>query len=177
MEVDVDQIAERFDRYPNFAVDTAARIPYLMRQSPEKVRAFLIKYQDRVLYGTDLVLITPDDKAATALEEWATTYARDWKYFATGEDVRYERRNDAGTGPACRRLSASCITTTPCSGSRASSSSDSAFAIALRVSRDRDLTHYSVRSASSGEIRLARTAGHELRRPASSRPAPPRQTS
>jgi predicted TIM-barrel fold metal-dependent hydrolase len=89
MEVDVDQIAERFDRYPNFAVDTAARIPYLMRQSPEKVRAFLIKYQDRVLYGTDLG-ITPDDKAATALEEWATTYARDWKYFATGEEVRYD---------------------------------------------------------------------------------------
>ena len=25
-----------------------------MRQSPEKVRAFLIRYQDRVLYGTDL---------------------------------------------------------------------------------------------------------------------------
>ena len=89
MEVDVDQIAERFDHYPNFAVDTAARIPYLMRQSPEKVRAFLIKYQDRVLYGTDLG-ITPDDKAETALKEWATTYARDWEYFATGEDVRYE---------------------------------------------------------------------------------------
>ena len=89
MEVDVDQIAERFDRYPNFAVDTAARIPYLMRQSPEKVRAFLINYQDRVLYGTDLG-ITPDDKAETALKEWATMYARDWKYFATGEDVRYE---------------------------------------------------------------------------------------
>ena len=78
MEVDVDQIAERFDHYPNFAVDTAARIPYLMRQSPEKVRAFLIKYQDRVLYGTDLG-ITPDDKAETALKEWATRYARDWK--------------------------------------------------------------------------------------------------
>ena len=26
MEVDVDQIAERFDHYPNFAVDTAARV-------------------------------------------------------------------------------------------------------------------------------------------------------
>ena len=34
MEVDVDQIAQRFDRYPNFAVDTAARVEYLMMQTP-----------------------------------------------------------------------------------------------------------------------------------------------
>ena len=54
MEADVDQMAQRFDRYPNFAVDTAARIPYFMLQPREKVRAFLIKYQDRILYGTDL---------------------------------------------------------------------------------------------------------------------------
>ena len=30
METDVDEIAKRFDRYPNFAVDTAARMEYLM---------------------------------------------------------------------------------------------------------------------------------------------------
>src|SRR5216110_196673 len=54
METDVDEIAKRFDRYPNFAVDTAARVSYLMLQPREKVRAFLLKYQNRVLYGTDL---------------------------------------------------------------------------------------------------------------------------
>ena len=47
-------MARRFDRYPNFAVDTAARVPYFMMQPRDKVRAFLIKYQDRILYGTDL---------------------------------------------------------------------------------------------------------------------------
>jgi hypothetical protein len=36
MDVDVDQIAQRFDKYPNFAVDTAARLDYLMMQKPEK---------------------------------------------------------------------------------------------------------------------------------------------
>jgi predicted TIM-barrel fold metal-dependent hydrolase len=97
MEVDVDQIAERFDRYPNFAVDTAARIPYLMRQAPEKVRAFLIKYQDRVLYGTDLG-IAADDKTEAALKEWESTYARDWKYFATGEEVQYPGGTTRGLG-------------------------------------------------------------------------------
>jgi len=81
MEVDVDQIAQRFDKYPNFAVDTAARIDYLMRQPPEKVRAFLIKYQDRVVYGTDNVLYPPD-KSDAVLKEWAARYERDWRYFS-----------------------------------------------------------------------------------------------
>ena len=54
MEEDVDDIARRLDRYPNFAVDTAARVVHLMLQPREKVREFLIQYQDRVLYGTDL---------------------------------------------------------------------------------------------------------------------------
>jgi polyhydroxyalkanoate synthesis regulator phasin len=54
VEFDVDELAKRFDKYPNFAVDTAARINYLMGQQRGKVRAFLIKYQDRILYGTDM---------------------------------------------------------------------------------------------------------------------------
>jgi predicted TIM-barrel fold metal-dependent hydrolase len=83
METDVDQIAQRFDRYPNFAVDTAARVVYLMRQPREKVRAFLIKYQDRVLYGTDLDF----GRGATgeALNEWRLMYARDWRFFASND--------------------------------------------------------------------------------------------
>jgi hypothetical protein len=52
METDVNEVARHFDRYANFAVDTAARMEYLMLQPRDKVRAFLIKYQDRVLYGT-----------------------------------------------------------------------------------------------------------------------------
>jgi predicted TIM-barrel fold metal-dependent hydrolase len=95
METDVDQIARRFDRYPNFAVDTAARVPYFMLQPREKVRAFLIKYQDRVLYATDLVVM-PTDDAAKAVQEWRKTYARDWKFFATDQTVEYMGHNYQG---------------------------------------------------------------------------------
>ncbi len=84
MERDLDNIANHFDRYPNFAIDTAARMQYLMLMPPEKVRAFLIKYQDRVLYGTDLDLL-PEDNLADTLKEWRSTYARDWKFLATGD--------------------------------------------------------------------------------------------
>jgi predicted TIM-barrel fold metal-dependent hydrolase len=95
MEVDVDQIARRFDRYPNFAVDTAARVEYLMMQKPEKVRAFLVKYQDRVIYGTDNTLYPPD-KTEDVLREWTARYARDWKYFAGDADVKFEHGTTKG---------------------------------------------------------------------------------
>jgi predicted TIM-barrel fold metal-dependent hydrolase len=95
MEVDVDDIARRFERYPNFAVDTAARVIYLMMQPPEKVRAFLIQYQDRVLYGTDLDLM-PWSATPSALSHWQQQYLRDWKYFATDEWVDYEGKKYQG---------------------------------------------------------------------------------
>jgi predicted TIM-barrel fold metal-dependent hydrolase len=95
MEKDLDNIAAHFDRYPNFAVDTAARMEYLMIAPPEKVRAFLIKYQDRVLYGTDLDLLATAD-AQESLQEWQRTYARDWRFLATDETFESEGRKVHG---------------------------------------------------------------------------------
>ena len=106
METDVDEIARRFDRYPNFAVDTAARVEYLMIQPRDKVRAFLIKYQNRVLYGTDLVVM-PKDDTEKALAEWNDTYARDWKFFATNKTVEVKGRKVQGLRlpePVLRKL-------------------------------------------------------------------------
>ena len=97
MEEDVDDIARRLDRYPNFVVDTAARVVHLMRQPREKVRAFLTRYADRVLYGTDIGMIPGEDAVAVArkLEE---RYARDWAYFATTETITDEGRTITGLG-------------------------------------------------------------------------------
>jgi predicted TIM-barrel fold metal-dependent hydrolase len=106
MEEDVDDIARRLDRYPNFAVDTAARVVHLMRQPREKVRAFLMRYPDRVLYGTDLGMIPGEDgaKVARKLEE---RYARDWAYFATAQTIEDEGRTITGLAlpePVLRKL-------------------------------------------------------------------------
>jgi predicted TIM-barrel fold metal-dependent hydrolase len=95
MEEDVDDVAKRLDRYPNFAVDTAARVLHLAVQDREKVRAFLIRYQDRVLYATDLVAQPWDNPEATA-KRWAAEYERDWRYFATSEPVEFDGRKVAG---------------------------------------------------------------------------------
>ena len=95
MEKSLDNIADHLDRYPNFAVDTAARMEYLMITPPEKVRAFLIKYQDRVLYGTDLDFLASAD-VHDVLKDWQSTYVRDWKFLATDETVEYNGKQIRG---------------------------------------------------------------------------------
>ena len=95
MERDLDNIARHLDKYPNFAIDMAARMEYLMLMPPEKVSAFLIKYQDRVLYGTDLDLHADAD-LPEALAEWQSRYARDWKFLATSETLTVEGKQVRG---------------------------------------------------------------------------------
>ncbi|MGI8959587.1 MAG: amidohydrolase family protein [Bryobacteraceae bacterium] len=106
METNVDDIARRFDRYPNFAVDMAARIPYFMLQPRDKVRAFLLKYQDRALYATDLVVF-PRSKTKDTLAEFRKTYAHDWKFFSTDQNVEYMGHTYQGLAlprPVLRKL-------------------------------------------------------------------------
>jgi predicted TIM-barrel fold metal-dependent hydrolase len=95
MERSLDNIGKAFDKYPNFAIDMAARMDYLMLTPPDKVRAFLIKYQDRILYGTDLDLL-PDANIPETLKDWESTYARDWEYLATTETFSFEGKQIQG---------------------------------------------------------------------------------
>jgi predicted TIM-barrel fold metal-dependent hydrolase len=81
LEWDVDELARRLDSYPNFAVDLAARVCHLQVQEREKVRDFLIRYQDRILYATDLSVSGErfEERQAWIENEWRS----DWAYFAT----------------------------------------------------------------------------------------------
>ncbi|MBK8881176.1 MAG: amidohydrolase family protein [Bacteroidales bacterium] len=56
LEWSVDELAKTLDKYPNLKVDIAARMNPVQYQSAinrAKVRDFMIKYQDRIIYGTD----------------------------------------------------------------------------------------------------------------------------
>lgn len=107
LEFDVDEVAARLDRFPNFAVDLAARVYYLQMQNREKVRAFLIKYQDRVLYGTDLVVGVFKGRSPAVAESVAgldETYPADYRYFAGNERMTDWRVPDPFRGlglPSC----------------------------------------------------------------------------
>ncbi len=87
LEWSVDEIAKRLDRFPNLAVDMAERISHLQYQAVnehEKVRGFLIKYQDRILYATDIVTddsISPETVQANAYSIWTGH----WRFFVSDE--------------------------------------------------------------------------------------------
>jgi hypothetical protein len=59
-------IAERLDIYPNMQVEPAARFGDLARQDNEKVSACFEKYQDRIMFGSDIGNSGPEDELTEA---------------------------------------------------------------------------------------------------------------
>ncbi len=56
LEWNVEEVARRFDQYPRFYVDLSARMGHIQLQSlrnRKKIYDFFIKYQDRLIYGSD----------------------------------------------------------------------------------------------------------------------------
>jgi len=48
-----DWVGRQLDQHPNMMVDLAARIPEIGRLDPKKMHDFFVKYQDRIIFGTD----------------------------------------------------------------------------------------------------------------------------
>ncbi|MEO8583017.1 MAG: amidohydrolase family protein [Flavitalea sp.] len=90
LEWSVDELAKRLDKFPNMAVDLAERISHLQYQAVtdwQKVHDFLIKYQDRLIYGTDEGVNSKNDLAevsSKAHENWL----RHWKFFTSGDSMK-----------------------------------------------------------------------------------------
>lgn len=97
LEWDVDEAAKRLDKYPNFHVEVSARTRDLTRQPSAKVRAFFLKYQDRILYGVDRSWMphrTPDVKPTDEqrqkfADDLEAQYRRDWDYYAGSGTITY----------------------------------------------------------------------------------------
>jgi hypothetical protein len=129
MTFDLQGLAERLDRFPNFHVECAARLRILGRLSPKAVRDFFTKYQDRIMFGTDgmvlfgrkpgsgtkNILVYPvddpdwvrtDPKDAEAVSRWkdgqAHFYSRHFEYFETD---RSDLVDPSGFEPGWAKLS------------------------------------------------------------------------
>ncbi len=103
LEYDVDEVARRLDRYPNFAVDTSARLGDLAVQDSAKVRQFFLDYPDRILFGTDVVMrqapssMTETDKT-DALHALRNVYRTHFAYFESDGMVEVRGRAVQGLG-------------------------------------------------------------------------------
>lgn len=87
LEWDVDELAKRLDKYPNMAVDMAARIVHLQYQAAgnwQKVHDFMIKYQDRLLYATDAVIEANFD---TVKNDIHIRRLNDWQFFTSADTM------------------------------------------------------------------------------------------
>ena len=115
LEWSVDVLAKFLDAYTNATVDIAARMTQVQYQSKsdrEKVRRFFIRYQDRLMYGTDLTEspITAEDRAQNPpidLQEFpkeADAFWRsDWMYLATATTQRIDAIQASVAGLALPR--------------------------------------------------------------------------
>ena len=97
METDFKQLAATLDKYPNFAVDVASRLNFLQRLPKDEAIAFVTKYQDRLIYGTDNT-IYPDENMEHSVQGEEAGYARDWRYLATDKVSSSRGREVQGLG-------------------------------------------------------------------------------
>jgi predicted TIM-barrel fold metal-dependent hydrolase len=93
-EDNLELLAPRLDRFPNFAVDLAARLRHLTRGDFDKVRQFLLKYQDRLIYATDFTL--RDNDCAKAAQSLLQTHEADWQLLAGRGKMTYSGREVNG---------------------------------------------------------------------------------
>jgi hypothetical protein len=85
LEWSVSELAKFLDRFPFAVVDLAARVGDLQYQTArnrDEVRNFFMKYQDRILYATDMMWHGVGDAEAFK-KELHEQWLRDWKYLCT----------------------------------------------------------------------------------------------
>lgn len=96
IEWSVSELANFLERYPHVMVDLAARVGNLQSQSildRDRVRNFLIRYQDRIMYGSDLdqepepVKPCTSDCGVPFAEQARGVWLRDWRYFTSADMI------------------------------------------------------------------------------------------
>ena len=89
MEWNLDEVASRLRKFPNTKTDLAERICHVQYQAMteyEKVRDFFIEFQDRIIYGTDVI-----DDGSMSLTELSNHFKQLWDFhydfFATSKTL------------------------------------------------------------------------------------------
>jgi hypothetical protein len=94
---DPARVARLLERAPNYYIDTAARVPEFGRHPAATMRAFFERWQDRVLFGTDLGLgrdmsgwmLGSGGEAPTTQRDVDRFFTATFRYFESN-DVRIE---------------------------------------------------------------------------------------
>lgn len=105
LEWSVDRIGDFLTRYPNASVDLAARLVHLKLQASadrERVRQFFIRYQDRIVYATDLTRLPQQSDAAFA-DEAHGVWLDHWRFLSGSAQLRSDEFDASFQGLALPR--------------------------------------------------------------------------
>lgn len=104
-ERDLVGLAQRLDRFPNFAVDTAARVLDLAHHDRAVVRDFFAKYQDRIIWGTDLGAWRVQsgmgaEEVRASLDCLRQDYLEEFAFYETSDELQIHNFTWNKTTPA-----------------------------------------------------------------------------
>ena len=94
-EWDTNEVGAFLDQFPNAMVDLAERICHLQYQTIDhwkKIYDFFITYQDRIIYGSDIVV----DNSLTddfLIQDMNERYQNHRKYFTENEWMTVQKVN------------------------------------------------------------------------------------
>jgi predicted TIM-barrel fold metal-dependent hydrolase len=86
---ELDWVDQSLSRYPNMMVDLAARIPEIGRHNPNQVRRLFVKYQVRILFGTDfqvydkLILGSSGNEPPVTDADAEVFFGKEWRWLET----------------------------------------------------------------------------------------------
>jgi predicted TIM-barrel fold metal-dependent hydrolase len=88
---DLAWVDAQLEKHPNMMVDIAARVPEFGRHDPSQVRAFFVKNQDRILFGTDfqvydrMILGSGGNGPPPTESDALAFFQGHWRFFETDD--------------------------------------------------------------------------------------------
>lgn len=88
---DLEYVDAFLDKYPNAMIDTAARIGEIGRHPADEVRAFFVKHETRILFGTDLglsdrgLMLGSSGETPPTMADVKPFYDAHWRFFEGSE--------------------------------------------------------------------------------------------
>ena len=89
LEWSLDELGKHLDRFPNMAVDMAERVSHFQLEAIkdyQKTRDFCIKYADRLIYATDIIVDDNTDSTEMKKRAHDIRYTH-WRFFVTNDTI------------------------------------------------------------------------------------------
>jgi len=92
LEWSLDELTKRLDKFPNMHVDLTrmSNLKLHTFNNRQKTREFFIKYQDRLIYGTDSQ-INASTNSAEFKKNIHDRWVREWKFYVTDDKISLEK--------------------------------------------------------------------------------------